>query len=167
MLLSFLQTASPGWPTAAAEFSGSCLHSFAGCENRSRQFLSVCGCIAGAVAILFVAVFRSKLLCGERNPGEHLTGVLTATGIVAALLGGDAVLCHRHNDLGIPFQTDNRELPQAHIQPPILTAEHQFLIKHIQNTLGNLNQVAFLALADLPHPGRQHHRLQNLHNGGG
>ena len=127
--------------------------------------LAICGGIAGAVAILPIAIFRCKPICWKWDSGEHLARILAAAGVITAFLGGNAVIHHGHYQLCIPFQTDNGELPQAHIQPPVLSAEHQFFIEYIQNSSGNLYQTALPALADLPHPRGQHHGIQHLYRG--
>ena len=129
------------------------------------NLLSVgCG-IAGAVIFLLIAISGCKTVCRERNPGEHFAGVFPTAGVIAAFLGGNTVLCHGNNDLGIPFQPHNRELTKAHIQSAALSAEHQFLIKDLNDSLGNLHQMAFLAVTDLFDLGRQHHRIKNFYRG--
>ena len=70
-------------------------------------FYLVLGRLIGAIAVFFIAVARRKPLGWEWNPTEHLAGVFRTTGCVAALLGRNAVIQHRHNQLSIPLQTDN------------------------------------------------------------
>ena len=67
---------------------------------------------------LVVAAPGGKLTYREGNLGEQLAGVFGAAGIVAAFLGGYAVIQHWDDNLGIPLQSDDRELPQGHKQPP-------------------------------------------------
>ena len=61
--------------------------------------------IADAAAVLTAAVAAGgcKLLLGEGDSGEHLTGVFRTARSLATFLGGDTVIQYRHNQLGIPL----------------------------------------------------------------
>ena len=47
-----------------------------------------------------VAASGGKLAFREWDPAEHLTGILPTAGRFAALLGGNTVIQHRHQQLG-------------------------------------------------------------------
>ena len=120
--------------------------------------LSGCGTAAIFPIAGFVAAGGYKLPFRERDLGEQFTGVFCAAGVVAALLGGDAVVQHRDYQLGIPLQPNNGELPQCYQQPPLLTAENQFLIKAAANPLGDLLDGLFPGtFAHIHHFGTEHH----------
>ena len=107
---------------------------------------------AAAIAVRSVTIAWGKSFSREWNPGEHLAGIFSAAGTFTAFFCGNAVFCHRHNQLGIPFQTDNRKLSQAHIQAAVFVAKNQFLVKCRANAAGNLHQTALPAVANIPNP---------------
>jgi len=134
----------------------------------SALAVSCCG-VAIAVVLglcLTVAAFGGKLGGREGNPGEHLAGVFGAAGRIAAFLGGDTVVQYRHHKLGIPFQTDDRELAQSNKQSAVFAGKYQFVIKCLQDALRNLYHGAFLtaAVAHFPDLGAEDHRIQHLHH---
>ncbi len=114
---------------------------------------------------LLVAVPGDKLLFREGNAAEHFTGILsTAARSVAAFLGGNAVIQHRHDNLGIPLQTDDGELTQRDEQAAVIVAQHQFLVEHILDVRGNLRgQFLTGTVADLLHFGAENHGIQHFH----
>ena len=123
---------------------------------------------AGAAVILFaVAASGGELVGGEGDAAEHLAGVLGAAGGVAAFLCGDAVVHHRYNELGVPLQSDDGELPQRHKQPPAVILQSQILVKHGPDPIRylHLGAVPHAAVAGLPHPGAEHHGIKHLFYG--
>ena len=132
----------------------------------ARSFGSSVGSGIAGAGFLPVTVSWGKTICRERDPGKHLTGVLPCSGTVAAFLAGQAVIQHRHHQLCVTLQANDGELSQAYIQAATFSADHQLLVEHLQDALGNLRYIAVLALAYLPHPGRKHHRIQHLYYSG-
>ena len=75
----------------------------------------------------------------KRNSGKYLTGILgSASGVVAAFLGGDGVVQHRYDQLRVPLQPDDGELPQSNIQPLIIAAQNQIVVKYSFDGGGDL-----------------------------
>ena len=66
------------------------------------------------LAILSVAALGRKLGLRERNAAEHFAGIFGTAGVVAAFFGGNAVIQHRHHQLGIPLQAQDGELSQGY-----------------------------------------------------
>ena len=126
-------------------------------------FLSA-GLIIGISAIFVIAACGRKLLGREGDPGEHFTGVLTASGIVAAFLAGNGIIQYRHHQLGIPFQPNDGELSQGYQQLPLSTGKYQRIVKQFPDTVGDLYcggfTAAVICFLDF---GRQHHGIQDLH----
>ena len=109
-----------------------------------------------------VAASGGELILREWDPGKHLAGIFPAAGGIAALLGGQTVVQHRNQQLGIPLQTDDGELTQGHQQLPVDFPCDQFLIKQAPDTLRDLgNRPVAAALADL---GAEDHGIQYLHH---
>ena len=78
--------------------------------------------IAGSF-FLPVAAGGSELAGGEGNAAEHFAGVFGAAALaVAAFLFGDGVFHHGHDQLHIPFQPDDGELPQGDVQAAMVSA---------------------------------------------
>jgi hypothetical protein len=100
-------------------------------------------------AVLSVAALRRELSGGEGNAAEHLTGIFSTAGIVAAFLGRQRVVQNRYHQLSVPFQTDDRELPKGHKKTAALSGEYQLLIKQGSDRPGNLYGVLTGAVADL------------------
>ena len=123
--------------------------------------------MAAGVLLLVVAPLRCELGGREGDPAEHLAGVLRTTGIIATFLGGDAVIHHRNDQLGIPLQTNDGELAQGHKESSAIRAGAQLLIKHPPDAVGNLKLCRILAaaIAGIPHPGAEHHGIQHLFYG--
>ena len=123
----------------------------------SAPTLAVAG-VRGTV----VAATGDKLAFREGNPAEHLAGVLPAAWAVAALLGGNAVIQHRHQQLSIPLQPDDGELAQGHLQNPLRIPGDQLLIKEAADPRRNLGNGTMMAA--LPNLGAENHRIQHLHH---
>ena len=119
-----------------------------------------------AVVVVFIAAGGGELPGGEGDPAEHLAGILCrSAGAVAAFLGGQGVVENGDNELSIPFQPDDGELPQSHEEPPMSGGEDQFILKHPADGAGNLDHAALLPIAGIHHPGTEHHGIQHLHHG--
>ena len=143
-----------------------------GCLLASLHIGCYCCAVASAgfvmtVRIIFsVAIPGRKLLGREGDAAEHFAGIFcAAAALVAAFLAGKSVIQHRHDELGLPLQPDDGELPQSHKQLPLAACDHQRLVKEIPDTFGDLNRNgAFtptgVALPDL---GGQNHRVENFH----
>ena len=124
------------------------------------------GIDGGIVTLALVASGRCELRGGEGNAAEHLTGIFrAAAGRVAAFLGGDGVIQHRHDQLGIPLQPHDGELSQGDKEPPLVTGKYQFFIKHFPDKCGDLDHAAAAALAGVFHTAAEHHGVQYLHCG--
>ena len=123
--------------------------------------------VAAAVVVVIipaaaVAAGGRELLRGEGDAAEQLAGVLRAAGGVAALLGGNAVVQYRNQQLGIPLQTDNRELPKRHQQNPVCVPRNQFFVKKAADAGGNLSHRTMIA--PLPDLGTEDHGIQHFHH---
>ena len=118
---------------------------------------------------MLIAASGDELFFREGDAAEDFARVFgAAAGGVAAFLGGDAVIQHRNHQLGISLQADQGELPKSDEQATLFVAQHQFFVKILPNTLGNLGcQFLTGAVADLPHLGAEYHGIQNLYHGGG
>ena len=131
-------------------------------------FLSVAGGLVAVITIALVAASGGELLRGERDPGEHLTGILRAAQGITAVLCGQAVIHNGHDQLSVPLKTDDGELPQSDKHPPAVTGKYQILIKHgadgTRNLDGCLAAAAVTYVLDL---GAEHHRIQHLHHSSG
>ena len=130
---------------------------------------AVIAAVVGRAAAVSVAAGGGELGRGEGNSAEHFAGILGAAGGVAAFLGGNGVIQHRHDELGIPLQTDHRELAQGDKQPAAVTGFHQIFVKLAADTAGDLDAGILPApvLADFPHLGAEDHGIQHLHHSGG
>ena len=107
---------------------------------------------------LAVAALGGELGGREGDAAEQLAGVFRAARGVAAFLGGDAVVHDGHNELCVPFQPDDGELPQGHIEPSAVSLEHQVLIEHGLHPVRHLHgAVPPAALTGFPNPGTEHH----------
>ena len=131
--------------------------------------LSVFFRCTAAVILLSVTSFWRKLGSGEGNAAEHLAWVFRAAGVIAAFLGGNAVIQHGNNKLCIPFQTNDGELTEGDVEFPLFWIETQFFIKHGFYRIRRLHGGGFLtsALANIPYFGTKHHGIQNLYNSSG
>ena len=118
------------------------------------------------VTAAIVTAAGGELPCGEGDPGEHLAGIFCTAGSVAAFFSGDGVVHHRHDQLGIPLQTDNGELTQGHIESAAFAGDDQIVIKHPGDGPGNVQRCIFLALAvaDIPDPGAEDHGVKNFYD---
>ena len=112
---------------------------------------------ATAITVLPITIPRSKTICRERDSREHIARIFSATGAFAAFLCWDTVFYNGNDKLGVSFQTDNGELPQAYIQPAVFIVQNQFLIKQFTYPVRYLYKVALFTVANLPHPGRKYH----------
>ena len=114
--------------------------------------------------LVLIASRWRELLGGEGDPGEHFAGVFrSGAGGVAAFFGGYGVIQHRHDELGVPLQADDGELPQCHIEPPLGGVHHQVAFEEALDRTGDLDEAAFLRLAGIRHPGAEDHGIQHLH----
>ena len=86
------------------------------------------------------AICGGELSSREGDPGENLTRIFGAAGIVTALLGGNGIIQHRHDDLGVPLQPDDGELPQRHQQSALFAAENQLVVKMALHLLRDLQR---------------------------
>ena len=128
--------------------------------------ITVTNSVAAVFMVLVVTARGGELAGGEGDPAEHLAGILRrGAGGVAALLGGQGVVKDGYDELGVPLQADDGELPQGHIQPPLGGAQHQILVKQPPDPLGDLDTAALLMLTGLRHPGGKNHGIQYLHCG--
>ena len=66
-----------------------------------RILLLSAGFVAGI--LLIIAASGIELLGREGDAAKHLARILGTAGIVAALLHRNAVVQHRHHQLGIPL----------------------------------------------------------------
>ena len=97
--------------------------------------------VAVAVTVVVIVIFSApavaagggELLGGEGDAAEQLAGILRAAGIVAAFLGGDGIVQHRDDQLGVPLQADDGELAQSDIQPPAVRGQHQLIVEQRAN----------------------------------
>ena len=114
-----------------------------------------CGLVAAIIFLLGIAASGSELLGGEGDAAEHLAGILGAAGGVGAVLGGQAVVQYRDDQLSRALQADDGELAQGHKHAPFVPGEHQLLVKLVLDKAGNGNCGAVGAgtVADLPHLG--------------
>jgi len=135
------------------------------------SILAGAGLVVDGIAYVGAAVAAggSELGGGEGDLAEHFAGILGAAGAVAALLSGQRVIHHRHDQLGIPLQTDDGKLTQGNEHPPPLPGVYQLIVKLGGDGCGDLERCILpaLAVADLPDLGAEHHRIQHLHHGGG
>lgn len=129
-----------------------------------------------AVAVLTAPVVAAVIAAAGGEPGggegdfaEHLAGIFGAARGFAAFLGGDCVVQNGNHQLGIPFQTNDGELPQGDEEPAAVTAVHQIVIKHGANGGRDLQSIVLSAMvvANIPNLGAEDHGIQNLHHGGG
>ena len=125
----------------------------------------------GISAVIFagtiiVAAGGGELLSGEGDPGEELAGILrtAAAGGIAAFLGGDGVIQHRHDQLGIPLQTDDGELAQCDEQTALIAGDHQVLVEHLPDVCRDLHDLVAPAVADVADLGSKNHGIQHLHH---
>ena len=114
-----------------------------------------CGLVAAIIFLLGIASSGSELLGGEGDTAEHFAGILGAAGGIGAVLGGQAVVQYRDDQLSRAFQPDDGELPQGDEEPPFVPGEHQFLVKLVLDKAWNGNRGAVGAgtVANLPHLG--------------
>ena len=120
-----------------------------------------------AAVVVTVASRGSELFGGEGDSGEHFAGIFRCgTGGVAAFLGGQSVVENGHDELCVPFQPDDGELAQGHIQPPPGGCEDQILVKKGTDRSGDLYHTALLLFAGLRYPGTENHGIKYLYYGG-
>ena len=111
-----------------------------------------------------VAAVGGELTGREGDSAEQFTGILGAAGIVAAFLGGDGVVQHRHDELCVPLQTDDGELAQGHIEPAAVRSHDQVIIEEPLNGGGDLDRARVGPVADIPDPGAEDHGIQYFHH---
>ena len=133
--------------------------------QRARRGLFATAAVIGLASGLAVAALGGELGGREGDAAEQLAGVLGAARRVAALLGGDAVVHDGYDELCVPFQTDDGELPQGHIEPSAVSLQHQVLIEHGFHPVRHLHRtVSPSALTGFPNPRAEHHGVQSLHH---
>ena len=75
---------------------------------------------AAVIVAVAVAAPGGELLGGEGNTAEHFAGIFgAAAGGIAAFFGGDGIIQHRYDQLGIPLQADDGKLAQRHKQTAV------------------------------------------------
>ena len=104
-----------------------------------------------------------ELAHGELHMAEDLAGVLLAVGAAGALLLGHAVVIHRHEQLGVPLQTDDGELAQGDIDPAALAAAAQIAVEAAADAGGHVGQLA-VAGAALAHVHQLHVEHDGVHH---
>ena len=99
---------------------------------------------------------------------EDLAGIVLAAA-AGALLLRHTVVIYRHQELGVPLQTDDRELAQGNIDPLSVIAEAQVAAEAGANARRDFGQftVAGAALADVHQLHIEHDGVYRLHHGGG
>ena len=126
------------------------------------------GLRVAVAAIVFPAVVVAagggKLPGGEGNPGENFAGFFRQTRIVAAFFGGQGVIQHRDDQLGIPLQTDDGKLTQSYIKPPVIPGELKRFVEHLLNEFGDLVDGGFVTFLAVPDLGTQNHGIQHFHH---
>lgn len=85
--------------------------------QRARRGLFATAAVIGLASGLAVAALGGELGGREGDAAEQLAGVFGAARGVTALLGRDAVVHNGYDELCVPFQPDDGELPQGHIEP--------------------------------------------------
>lgn len=101
---------------------------------------------------------------------ENLAGVLIAGRVAAgALLFRDAVVVDGGEQLGVPLQTDEGELPQGDIEPPVLAAEAQLTAEAGADAGRNLGDFAVTGttLTHIHQFDAQHNGVHRLHHRSG
>ena len=113
-------------------------------------------------------VGREELVDGELDMAEHLAGVLVVAA-AGALLLRHAVVVHRHEELGIPLQTDDGELAQSDVDALAVAAEAQVAAEAGADAGGHVGQgaVAGMALAHVYQLHVENDGIHHLHHGGG
>ena len=82
------------------------------------------------------AVLREELMDRELDFAEYLAGIFgDASAVTASTAGafffGKAVVIHRHQQVGVPLQTDDGELAKGDQKAACITALHQILSEGI------------------------------------
>ena len=122
------------------------------------------------VAAVVQTVGGEELIHGEADTLEELAGVLASAAAAAgAVLVGHAVVEHGHEQLAVPLQADDGELPQGYEGPAVVVAHGQLAAEALAHAGGNLADVAVAAaaLAALHQLGVQDDGVHRLHHGGG
>lgn len=112
-------------------------------------------------------VGREKLVDGELDLPEQVAGVLLAfVAVAGALLVGYAVVVHRDQQLGVPFQTDHGELAQGDEQAVDVSAGHQLLGEAGRHRHRDFRAAALpgTALADIHQLHTEDQRVHRLHD---
>ena len=94
-------------------------------------------CVTG-VGRAAVAAAGRKLILREWDTAEHLAGVFTAAGRIAALFGWHAIVQHGNNQLGVPLQAYDRKLAQGYQQIAGCPAGDQFFVEYTADSCWNL-----------------------------
>ena len=147
--------------------------------GRKRQVRSEAGRSAAAAAVILCAlvvaavvqtVGGEELIHGEADTLEELAGVLAGAAAAAgAVLVGHAVVEHGHEQLAVPLQADDGELPQGDKGAAVVVAHGQLTAEALAHAGGNLADVAVAAavLAALHQLGVQDDGVHGLHHGHG
>ena len=96
--------------------------------QRARRGLFATTAVIGLASGLAVAALGGELGGREGDAAEQLAGVLGAARRVAALLGGDAVVHNGYDELCVPFQPDDGELPQGDVQAAMVAGGDQVFV---------------------------------------
>ena len=79
--------------------------------QRARRGLFATAAVIGLASGLAVAALGGELGGREGDAAEHLAGIFGAARGIATLLCGDAVIHNGDDELSVPFQPDDGELP--------------------------------------------------------
>ena len=135
--------------------------------------LAVAGAAGGLGALAAAhagqAVGREELIHREADVLEQLAGVLgggAAAAGAGAVLVGQAVVVHRHEQLAVPLQTDDGELAQGDKGAAVVVAHGQLAAEALAHAAGDLTDVAVAAavLAALHQLRVQHDGIDCLHH---
>ena len=110
-------------------------------------------------------VGREELAHREADVAEQPAGVLA--GAAGTLLLGHAVIVHGDQELGVPLQPHDGELPQRHIDAPRVVPAGQLAAEEAADEGRDLAQVAVAgtAAAGLHQLRIQHDGINGLHRG--
>lgn len=117
----------------------------------SRQSLALIAAAAAVHSILIVlrrmdGIGREKLVDREVDIFEYSTGVFVGIP-TGALLIGHAVVVDRDQNLGIPLQTHNGELPQGHVDSAAVISGGKLPIKEAVDEGRHLTKVTVAIMA--------------------
>lgn len=137
-------------------------------------FELLAGTAAPAVSIVLVIVIvvgvvgGEKLLHGELDFAEDLTGVIL-TAAAVALFVGNAIVIGGNEQLRIALQPNDGELPQSQIDPASIVTEVEVVAKAGPDGIGDLAAVAVTAVpvAAIHKLHAQNEGIDGFHHSGG